>query len=142
LCDLGLLFIKKENFQKAKDLYNKAIKINPEHYLTYYNRGLSCQKLNEFQNALEDYNKVIQKNAFFEPALVNKFTILFKQGIYKEALDQINYLINLDKNNINYLSLRAALFQASKEFDLAIKDYSRNHFYFVRNQQPCQQLET
>jgi tetratricopeptide (TPR) repeat protein len=123
LCDLGLLFIKKENFQKAKDLYNKAIKINPEHYLTYYNRGLSCQKLNEFQNALEDYNKVIQKNAFFEPALVNKFTILFKQGIYKEALDQINYLINLDKNNINYLSLRAALFQASKEFDLAIKDY-------------------
>jgi tetratricopeptide (TPR) repeat protein len=123
LCDLGLLFIKKENFQKAKDLYNKAIKINPEHYLTYYNRGLSCQKLNEFQNALEDYNKVIQKNAFFEPALVNKFIILFKQGIYEEALDQINYLINLDKNNINYLSLRAALFRATKEFDLAIKDY-------------------
>ncbi len=32
-------------------------------------------------------------------------------------------MINLDKNNINYLSSRAALFLESKEFELAIKDY-------------------
>ena len=123
LCDLALLFTQKENFQTAKDLYSNAITINPENYLTYYNRGSAYEKLNEFQNALEDYNIVIQKNAFFEPALFNKFRILFKQGIYNEALDQINYLINLDKNNINYLSSRAAVFLESKEFELAIKDY-------------------
>ena len=122
LCDLALLFTQKENFQAAKDLYNKAIKINPENYLTYYNRGSSYEKLNEFQSALEDYNMVIQKNAFFEPALFNKFRVLFTQGIYNEALDQINYLINLDKNNINYLSFRARLFRVSKEFELALKD--------------------
>jgi tetratricopeptide (TPR) repeat protein len=123
LCDLGLLFTQKENFEVAKDLYSKAIKINPENYLTYYNRGSTYEKLNEFQNALKDYNIVIQKNAFFEPALFNRFRILMKQGIYNEALDQINYLITLDKNNISYLSFRADLFGLSKEFDLAIKDY-------------------
>ena len=123
LCDLGLLFTQKENFQSAKEIYSKAIQINPENYLTYYNRGSCYQKLNELQNALEDYDIVIQKNAFFEPALVNKFTILFKQGIYNEALDQINYLINLDKNNINYLSFRATLFRVRKEFELALKDF-------------------
>jgi tetratricopeptide (TPR) repeat protein len=107
----------------AEDFYNKAIEINPENYLTYYNRGSSYEKLNEFQSALEDYNMVIQKNAFFEPALFNKFRILFTQGIYNEALDQINYLINLDKNNIDYFSFRARLLLASKEFELALKDY-------------------
>jgi len=69
LCDLALLFTQKENFQLAIDLYSKAVKINPENYLTYYNRGSSYEKLNEFQSALEDYNIVIQKNAVFEPAL-------------------------------------------------------------------------
>jgi tetratricopeptide (TPR) repeat protein len=123
LCDLALLFTQKENFEVAKDLYSKAITINPENYLTYYNRGSSYEKLNEFQSALEDYNMVIQKNALFEPALFNKFRILFTQGIYNEALDQINYLINLDKNNIDYFSFRARLFLASKEFELALKDY-------------------
>jgi len=123
LCDLGLLFTQKENFEVAKDFYSKAIKINPENYLTYYNRGSNYEKLNEFQNALEDYNTVTQKNAFFEPALLNKFRILLKQRIYNEALSQINYLINLDKKNMDYLSFRACLFLATKEFDLAIKDY-------------------
>lgn len=131
LCDLALLFTQKENFQTAIDLYSKAIKINPENYLTYYNRGSSYEKLNEFQSALEDYNMVIQKNAFFEPALFNKFRILFTQGIYNEALGQINYLINLDKNNINYLSFRARLFRVSKEFELALKDF--DHILEISN---------
>ena len=125
LCDLALLFTQKENFQAAKDLYSKAININPENYLTYYNRGSAYEKLNEFQNALEDYNTVIQKNTFFEPALFNKFRILFKQGIYHEALNQINYLLKLDTKNMNYLLARATIFEESKEYDLAIQDYDR-----------------
>jgi tetratricopeptide (TPR) repeat protein len=125
LCDLALLFTQKGNFQAAKDLYSKAININPEDYLTYYNRGSAYEKLNEFQNALADYNNVIQKNTFFEPALFNKFRILFKQGIYHEALNQINYLLKLDTKNMNYLLARATIFEESKEYDLAIQDYDR-----------------
>lgn len=125
LCDLALLFTQKENFQAAKDLYTKAIKINPENYLTYYNRGSAYEKLNEFQNALEDYNIVIQKNTFFEPALFNKFRVLFKQGIYHESFNQINYLLKLDTKNMNYLLARATLFEESKQYDLAIQDYDR-----------------
>ncbi len=123
LCDLALLFTQKENFQIAKDLYSKAITINPENYLTYYNRGSAYEKLNEFQNALEDYNIAIQKNTLFEPALFNRFRILFKQGIYHESLNQINYLLKLDTKNMDYLLARATIFEESKEYDLATQDY-------------------
>jgi tetratricopeptide (TPR) repeat protein len=133
LCDLALLFTEKENFNAAIDLYSKAIKINPENYLTYYNRGSAYEKLNEFQNALADYNNVIQKNTFFEPALFNKFRILFKQGIYHEALDQINYLLKLDSKNMNYFLARATIFEESKEYDLAIQDYD----HIINNIEDC-----
>jgi hypothetical protein len=125
LCDLGLLFTQKEDFQTAKDLYIKAIEIHPESYITYYNRGLIFDKLNDIEGALDDYNFVIKKNPIFEPALFNKYKILAKQKLFYEALNSINYLIELDPKNTVYLLERALVYQEFNKLADALSDYDQ-----------------
>ncbi len=59
----------KKEYDKAIELYKKAIAINPKDTSFYYNLGLAYYEKKEYDKAIESYNKAIAinpKDADFE----------------------------------------------------------------------------
>ncbi|KAL7687489.1 putative ribosomal protein S5 domain 2-type [Plasmopara halstedii] len=51
---------QRNEFQKAKDLYTRAIQLHDVDHLLYGNRSAACHQLKEFQEALDDAKKAIE----------------------------------------------------------------------------------
>ncbi len=58
----GNRYFDNNQYQKAIESYNNAIKIIPEYEYAYYNRGTAKLRLKEYINSIEDFNKAIEIN--------------------------------------------------------------------------------
>ncbi len=56
----GEVYKFMNNFDKAKQYYNKAIKINPDYILPYYKTGNMYDKVNNYKKAVEWYKKALE----------------------------------------------------------------------------------
>ena len=88
---LGQIYEEKEYHNKAIDIYNNGIKINPLSIDLYYWRALSIIKLGDFNYAITDLNRVINAkheligDAFYQKAVV--YRKLEKHESAKNAID-------------------------------------------------------
>ncbi|MCL2341950.1 MAG: tetratricopeptide repeat protein [Firmicutes bacterium] len=62
---LGNLYLEKERFNEALDLYMQALKIYPDKYEIYYNLGIVYTRMNDFEMAKEYYEKAAELNSDF-----------------------------------------------------------------------------
>ncbi len=60
--NLGMLFEKLREFQKAINCYERAIKIDPNYADAHNNLGLTFIRLREYQKAIGSFKKAIQLN--------------------------------------------------------------------------------
>jgi tetratricopeptide (TPR) repeat protein len=51
---------KQSNFDKAIELLNQAVSIDPKNYIAYKNRGNVYANIQKFDNAISDYNIAIK----------------------------------------------------------------------------------
>ena len=66
--DLGNLCVKKENYERAVLLYNRAIKLNPKHCRAYYQLGDTLKKQAKPNEAIDAYLEAIKIDpSFSEP---------------------------------------------------------------------------
>ncbi|NND93324.1 MAG: tetratricopeptide repeat protein [Flavobacteriales bacterium] len=54
---------------KAVDSFTEAIRLNPEYYQSYYNRGVALEELGRIDQAIEDYQRALDISPNFEPAI-------------------------------------------------------------------------
>ena len=59
ICFLGTLSIQTKNFEKGKQLFYKAIEIQPNNANVHNNLGTIFKELGEFQKATSCYQKVM-----------------------------------------------------------------------------------
>jgi len=103
--------------------YNEAIKIDPNDYELYIQRGkIKIAKL-EFQEAILDFNQSIGVNdknpdAFYQRGLINK-----KLGQFPAALNDFNQAILLNDRDANTIAGRAACYFAMGKYADAVRDY-------------------
>lgn len=64
LCDLGMVQIKigessakPEDFEKALANLDKALSLNPNDYIAFYNKGIALEKLSRVDEAIRAYEK-------------------------------------------------------------------------------------
>lgn len=55
----GNIFIKKQDYAKAVDLYTRAIELDENHSIYFSNRALAHLKLDNFQSSLNDCEKAL-----------------------------------------------------------------------------------
>lgn len=58
----GNKFFAQNNYEKAIELYNKAIQLNPSQWGYYFNLALAYKKANQAEKALENFKKVLELN--------------------------------------------------------------------------------
>ena len=69
--------------------YTKAIEINPNYVLSYYNRGVAKEALKDYYGAITDYTKFIEINPNYASAYYNrgiaKYYLGDKNGACQDA---------------------------------------------------------
>lgn len=85
-------------FDKAISDYSKAIDINPNYLLAYYNRGLAWINKEDYDKAIKDYDKAIEIDPNCAYAYADKASIERGLKKYDEAIENYNKAINIDPN--------------------------------------------
>lgn len=76
----GILFLEKENYERALEQFNIMVGIDPSSYLAYFYRGYAKMLMGKKIEAKADFENALRINPDYEKAL-NQMTELKRQGI-------------------------------------------------------------
>ena len=82
--NLGLLYDKREQSEKAISAYRKAIELVPNHYIARYNLGLAYQKAGQVDSAIIAYKKAFHSS--HTKPYINLGALYRKQGRIDSAI--------------------------------------------------------
>ena len=95
---------------RAIDLYQRALKIDPDFVLARYDLAVTYRGMGEVDKAIAEYEKVLKINPRFPEALSNLGGQYFRKGDVKQAVAHFQKAIEVYPNFIQALSnLGAAL---------------------------------
>lgn len=122
LLESGNKDLRASNFVSAESKYEKAIKMKPNLFTGYNNRG--CLKIfrGQYSEAIKDFDKAIRINTKYESAYFNKGIAKFKAGDRAGALSEFNQAVAIEPDPCNYFK-RAHLKELMHDFEGAEKDY-------------------
>lgn len=131
----GVSEFSEGNYEQAIIFFNKAIELNPNEVIYYTNRARSKYYLNDLSGAKVDVNIAAElDNDNISSAkrdventsdiYVLRSEINLELELYKEALDDINFAINLKADAYNYF-LRGVIYHEMDEFSSAVLEYNR-----------------
>ena len=106
--DLAVQNYQKNNLQIAKNLYEKVLKIDPNHSQALNNIAVIFSNLKEYQKAKECFEKAIEINSNYADAYKNLISTLIKQSKFEEA--EANYqkaialIPNFNDNKMRFAS--------------------------------------
>lgn len=131
----------KDETALAVDYLDRAILLQPELSIAYFDRGYAKKLLDDMDGAIEDYSAVIELEELnFLAAYFNRALVLKKVGRLSEALNDLNTIKAIDYNNPlvwktsgNIQLLSGAYNQAIADFTKAIElDNDFGEAYFNR----------
>jgi len=99
---LGQLWVKANNYTSALNYYSEAIKIDSNYAPAYREIGYLYLKTNQDIRAKETFSKFLSLSAGNRMARIQYINILFDQQDYKEAIKQINVVMNQDSSNNDF----------------------------------------
>jgi len=86
LCNIkGNEYLMNEEFQKAIEEFDKAIKIDSNYAEPYNGKGVAYRNLSEYHKAIEDYTKAIELYPSFFEAYNNRGVCFIFLGEYDKA---------------------------------------------------------
>ncbi len=97
--ELGLVWFRKGNAQKAMTAYEEALKYNPKKATVYSNMGIIYFQQQNFEKAEEVYKKAVQYDPRFVDALRNLGSVYAMQKRFDEAIVQFNNALKYDPNS-------------------------------------------
>ncbi|WP_291346020.1 tetratricopeptide repeat protein [Desulfobacula sp.] len=95
LNNIGNIYTKNQDYQKAINFYMKVLEIYPENERGLYNLTLALIKLGKLQEASEKADILLSQYYYHAQYLNIKGFILLKQGRYKEALTYLKHALHI-----------------------------------------------
>jgi Flp pilus assembly protein TadD len=97
---MGIASLKRENFWKAKEMFEKANSLNPELYYSYNALGITLMRLNKFSEA----NTAFSAAYAIKPQsieIINNLGMSYeKLGKNREAYEYFKKAFSMDEKNI------------------------------------------
>jgi tetratricopeptide (TPR) repeat protein len=118
----GYDLLKNGEYKEAIQELTEAIRLNPDGYVSYYNRGISYLQLGNENEALQDFHHVIERKRDYIDAYDKICWINFRKGRYDEALEATNEVLKLKPNNAEAVFNRAMIYAKKNWTGEAMRD--------------------
>ncbi len=133
------IFLKKNVYDLAYEASSNALDAKTS-AMGFYLRGQAAMGLNNISQAEIDFEKAIIRDELFYEAFLKMAEMQMTIGKTNRALENCNYVILHDKNNVQAHVLRSKIYSEQKDYPKAIADISKaivnNHsslnFYGLR----------
>jgi tetratricopeptide (TPR) repeat protein len=95
----GIIAVEKENYKKAIEYFEAAVKIDPEFAFAWDNLGLSYRRLNNYDKAIYAYEKSLKIDPNGTMPLQNIAIVYQYKQEFKKAIKAYKKLAEVDKDN-------------------------------------------
>lgn len=99
LVNEGISYGKLGEYNKAIETFDKAIAINPDEKVAWYNKGIAYDKLGEYEKSIEAYNGAITIDPDFADAWNNKGIALGRLGKNDEAIQAFDRVLDINPDD-------------------------------------------
>ena len=123
LFKLGFQNQKQKNFQRAIELYEKVIKIDPTIVFTHYNLGIIYEQLGDIEKAEENYQEAIKVNPSFIYSYNNLGIMSHQKGQKENAIKYFKQVIKIDPKYYNGYSNLGLVYASLGMYDQALNNY-------------------
>lgn len=120
---LGNLAIEDGDFDKAIDLFNESLKVDPDFSLALNNRGVARMEANHPYEAILDYNQAILKQGDYMGALFNRAYAYESIGKFESALEDVSRIMNLRPDSAFVYFYKGLVLTKTKSYDLALENF-------------------
>jgi len=119
---LGDAYYYTEQYQDAKNVYDKILNSNPDDPHILHNRGKIYASMGKHIEALADLNRSLEFGPDDPYTLNSRGATYHNLKKYKEALADYNRALELKPNDALTLSNRGATYKRLEEYDKALAD--------------------
>jgi protein O-mannosyl-transferase len=113
---LGNAWYLKKNYDASDSNYNKSIKLKPDFYTAYYNKGISLLSRNEFNEAISCFSKSLEIEPKNISSLENIVQCYLKINDFQKSQIYSDKLFEIDPNNLEYRYYKAQSLFFQKKF--------------------------
>ena len=116
---------KHDHYGTAIKYYSEALKLNPQMFEAYHNRGIVYSEKEEYDEALQDLSTTIENNPNDAKAYYNRGVVYLRRTEYDKALHDFNTTIENNPNDAKTYRNRGLIYIIKDEPDMATQDFSK-----------------
>ena len=135
---LGVEYMERNDFDKSYRYLNQIVKLYPNYYKGYYNRGLLNGKTKRHKQAIFDFSKAIEYKNYYK-AYAGRATVYYELKDFPKAIADAEKTIQLEENNIKANYVLANCYDDLNDLPKAVMYYnksillnSENPLYYLR----------
>ncbi len=118
LLDLGNIYYSNKMYDKALEVYDKSVNVNPGYASGYNGIGLVYNGKGEWDSAISQFLKAVKHNPDFASGYNNLGISYFRKGMVNESLEMFEKAMKIDPNCndavVNYNTIRNYLSKENK----------------------------
>ncbi len=123
LNNLGSMLSEVGDYAEAKNVFDEALLINPEHEQTHINIAVMCYDMNDVEMALPHIKKALELNPDSAMAWFNYGVSLKEMNRHEEAIDCYSKALELDPNYVHAKFNRGLARLSLGQFELGWQEY-------------------
>jgi len=114
-----------ERFEEAQALCLKVLEVYPDNYEAHFLLGVTMAWLEQYEYARQRFAELIKTNFDSYELIEAMVNLETWDHNYKDALDRVNYGLQIYPNDKEYLLKRAGILERMGETDLAATSFSK-----------------
>lgn len=121
LNNLGMLYLQRGEFERAKEYLSKAVELYPEEYLTHYNLGTFYGYINDMQNAIRHLNMAVELNPKSDRSFSALGSFYLRENKLPDAERSFLSALNINPQNTNALFGLMSVYQNENRIQEALE---------------------
>lgn len=120
----GIVFYRRADYEKAKQDFSQAAKIDPTNGEIYYNLALTADKQGNRKAARQAYDKLLTLQSNFLPGYYNRALLRYNTRDYDGAIADCETLLNFEEHHADARNLIGLCHIAQKKYAEAWTDFA------------------
>ena len=116
----GIEAAKNKQWDKAIDLFQKAVKADPKEANTHNNLGLAYKGAGKMKEAIKAFSDAIEVEPNNTAGYINRGTVYTLEKNYDKAIEDLNKAIQLTPDSVPAYRFRAFAYLQKKDYAKAV----------------------